>query len=137
MSFKHHGYLSASKRPKLPTLFRLRQDLTWDTVVSNWKELKPTRDTTGRRTYVSVVLFMTNKCALAESRLHTKRYKPKGYWNSLDNRKQFFLQFAKDQGFDPYNLYNWRHVTKNSINTHKVSSHAHTQHHPLLSNIIL
>ena len=77
-------------------------------------------------------------CVLAESRLHMpKRYKPKGYWNSLDNRKQFFLQFARDQGFDPYNLYNWRHVTKNSINTHKVSSHAHTQHHPLLSNIIL
>ena len=40
VSFKHHGYLAASQRPKFPTLYRLRSDMTWDEVVSNWKEKK-------------------------------------------------------------------------------------------------
>lgn len=38
VTFKHHGFLLGSKKPKLPTLFRLRHDLTWDTVLQNWKE---------------------------------------------------------------------------------------------------
>jgi len=38
VSFKHHGYLHASLKPKLPTLYRLRTDMTWDDVVRNWKE---------------------------------------------------------------------------------------------------
>jgi signal peptidase I len=40
VSFKHRGYLSGTKRPKLPTLYRLRTDLTWEDVVNNWKENK-------------------------------------------------------------------------------------------------
>jgi len=41
VSFKHRGFLLASKKPRLPALFRLRPDLTWDDVVSNWREQKP------------------------------------------------------------------------------------------------
>jgi len=40
VSFKHHGYLMATKKPKLPTLYRLRTDVTWDDVQANWKEQK-------------------------------------------------------------------------------------------------
>jgi len=42
ISFKHHGYLLASQKPKFPTLYRLRSDITWDDVVHNWKEQKST-----------------------------------------------------------------------------------------------
>ncbi len=42
VSFKHHGFLLASKRPKFPSLYRMRPDLTWDTVVNNWHEQKIT-----------------------------------------------------------------------------------------------
>lgn len=45
VTFKHHGYLLATKTPKRPTLYRLRHDLHWTDVVLNWKEKKitPTR----------------------------------------------------------------------------------------------
>lgn len=41
VSFKHKGYLLASKKPKTPSLYRLRSDLAWEDVVANWKENKP------------------------------------------------------------------------------------------------
>jgi len=41
VSFKHTGFLQGTKQPKLPALYRVRQDLTWDEVVENWKEEKP------------------------------------------------------------------------------------------------
>jgi len=40
VSFKHHGFLYSSKKPKLPTLYRMRKDLAWEDVVNNWKENK-------------------------------------------------------------------------------------------------
>ena len=43
VSFKHHGFLLKTLKPKLPTLYRKREDLTWENVVSNWKEQKKTR----------------------------------------------------------------------------------------------
>jgi len=41
ITFKHHGYLFATKKPKFPTLHRLRSDLQWEDVVNHWKEQKP------------------------------------------------------------------------------------------------
>jgi len=38
VSFKHRGYLLATKKPKLATLYRVRTDVTWEDVVDNWKE---------------------------------------------------------------------------------------------------
>jgi len=40
VSFKHRGFLMGTKKPKLPTLYRIRKDLTWDDVITNWKEQK-------------------------------------------------------------------------------------------------
>ena len=40
VTFKHRGYLLATKKPKFPTLFRVRHDLNWDTVVQNWEDKK-------------------------------------------------------------------------------------------------
>lgn len=40
VSFKHHGYLLASKKPKYPTIYRMRHELKWEDVVQNWKEQK-------------------------------------------------------------------------------------------------
>ena len=41
ITFKHHGYLFATKKPKFPTLHRLRSDLQWDDVINHWKEPNP------------------------------------------------------------------------------------------------
>jgi len=41
VSFKHRGYMFASKKPKMPTLYRIRDDMSWDTVVYNWNEKVP------------------------------------------------------------------------------------------------
>lgn len=38
VSFKHRGILLGTKKPKLPTIYRLRGDLAWETVVKNWTE---------------------------------------------------------------------------------------------------
>jgi len=38
VSFKHRGFMFGSNKPKLPTLYRLRNDITWDDVIHNWKE---------------------------------------------------------------------------------------------------
>lgn len=40
VSFKHHGYLLGTKKPKMPLLFRLRPDLDWKDVVQMWTEPK-------------------------------------------------------------------------------------------------
>lgn len=41
VSFKHSGYLLGSKKPKVPVIFRVRDDLTWDDVVRSFEEKKP------------------------------------------------------------------------------------------------
>jgi len=40
VSFRHHGYLLSSFKPKLPVLHRVRSDLKWEDVIYNWKEKK-------------------------------------------------------------------------------------------------
>jgi hypothetical protein len=40
VSFKHHGFLFANKKPKFPVLYRIRHDLTWQDVINNWREHK-------------------------------------------------------------------------------------------------
>lgn len=42
VSFKYRGFLAGTNTPKLPTLYRKRPDLDWDTVVHNWKEKQHT-----------------------------------------------------------------------------------------------
>ena len=44
VTFKHHGFLQASKKPKFPTLYRTRTDLSWEDIVNNWREQKPPRN---------------------------------------------------------------------------------------------
>jgi len=33
--------------------------------------------------------------------------RPINYWQQIENRKDFFLKFAADNGFDPYIASNW------------------------------
>ena len=41
VSFKFRGFMLGSKKPKHPTLYRVRTDLAWDDVVKNFKEQTP------------------------------------------------------------------------------------------------
>jgi len=41
ISFKHRGFLPVSLKPKLPTLYRIRTDLSWDDVVQKATSAQP------------------------------------------------------------------------------------------------
>lgn len=47
-------------------------------------------------------------------------HKPKGYWENIENRKKYFLNFAAEAGFDPLLQRNWDSVTASQICTKKV-----------------
>ena len=107
----------ASKKPKLPLLYRVRTDITWDDVVKNWKEHK--RVPTGRVAYST--RSRTEVLSLVKAvRRSAEKKLPKGYWNDSYNRRQFLLDFAKSQGFDPLQPNNWTKVTNQQIIEHKV-----------------
>lgn len=57
VSFKHHGFLPTTRKPKLPTIYRMRNDLNWDQVMSNWKEhvFKPTGNTLDYMKYFKTI----------------------------------------------------------------------------------
>jgi len=44
---------------------------------------------------------------------------PRGYWMNTSNRKEFFEEFAKINGFDSLIAQNWYSVTKKQILEHK------------------
>jgi len=94
VSFKHHGYLLGSQHPKSPSLHRLRPDLSWDDVIRNFHKNLPKK-----------TVF----------KLLRKKHKGKGYWKEMQNRIQFFVEFAKEQGFDPLVPDNWYNVTQKQI----------------------
>lgn len=39
----------------------------------------------------------------------------KGHWVNKDNCRQFFIDFAKEKGFDPMVPDNWKNVTQSQI----------------------
>lgn len=94
------NFPQGSKKPKLPALYRLRPDLKWEDVMKNWKEQIPSSATPLRKAH--------------------SRVKPKGYWLDIQNRRQFFTQFAADMGFDPLRPENWRSITNAHIVKKKV-----------------
>ena len=49
-----------------------------------------------------------------------KALREKGYWSSIENRRQFFCEYAKDRGFDPTKPENWNSVTQADIRANKV-----------------
>jgi len=113
VSFKHHGFLTGSKKPKLATLYRLRHDLTWDQVVENWVEKKPSVPPGN-------LFFPTDSyLTLKEQIIYTVRtkqmmqklvYKPKGYWSDIQNVRSFFDAVAKEHGFSPHSLDGWKSI---------------------------
>ena len=128
VSFKHHGYLLASKKPKLPTLYRIRSEMKWEDVVSSWKEQKLTPSgTTNTTTLHSLPLAASPLClpfslsfshclieALPMRRPQSKN-KPKGFWKDVSNRRKFFIDLAKEIGFNHLDAEGWHRVTHAQI----------------------
>lgn len=117
MSFKHHGFLHASKRPKFPSLYRLRPDLTWDTVVNNWNEQKNARS--GLHS-IPFPLLTNNTAAWPIISQKKGQIKPKGYWNDIKNWRKYFIEYADESGFNPLLTENWDAVTASQIKAKKV-----------------
>jgi len=40
---------------------------------------------------------------------------PKGYWQDAANRRDFFMKFAADKGFDPHDGDSWQNVTHSQL----------------------
>jgi len=45
----------------------------------------------------------------------------KGFWEDIENRRQFFKDVAKELGFDPLVPTNWKKVKKTQIVKRKVA----------------
>ena len=104
VSFRYRGYF-LSGSPKLPTIYRIRRDLSWSDVVRNWKErivvphgIQPTT-----QQHPSHLLFTALPLRKTRSATH-----PKGYWRHIENRRKFLREFADKMGFDPTVPENWR-----------------------------
>jgi len=92
VSFKHKGFMYGSNRPKEPSLYRLRSDMTWQNVVDNFKQKTP-------------------KGAAFPLKFPKKRTRGKGQWREPANVVSFFVRFAEQLGFDPLIAENWYAVT--------------------------
>jgi len=44
-TFKHNGFLLSNKKPKSPSLYRMRPEVTWEDVVASFKEQTPRTST--------------------------------------------------------------------------------------------
>lgn len=49
------------------------------------------------------------------------KHRPKGYWINADNRREWFINFAKEAGFDPTDIESWKKIGKTQILKNKVS----------------
>jgi len=53
-------------------------------------------------------------------KLNKAPIKPKGYWQDVNNRKQFFIDFARAKGFDYTDQHQWQAITNSQIEDEKV-----------------
>jgi len=122
VSFKHHGFLLSAKRPKLPTLYRMRFDLTWDDVIKNWKEQKPTP--TGNfpspPPHEGDLIYDWFATPALPMRRTKMKIKPRGFWKTEGNLRKFFIEFAAENQFDPLDLEKWdavrvKHIVKKKV----------------------
>jgi len=123
VSFKHRGFLFGSNKPKLPTLYRIRTDITWEEVVNNWKEKTPVLS--GNIFLPSppppnLLKFNFPFSSDLPIQRSTRTCKPKGYWLQKENRVAFFEEFAHQYNFDPYVADNWTAVAKAQVLAHSV-----------------
>lgn len=124
VSFKHHGFLFTSKKPKFPTLYRIRTDITWQDVVDNWKE--PNHAPKGNATSTAYGASQSRIADWAVKGLKRK-HKRKGYWVNIDNRRAFFLHFAEKMGFNPFDAKNWGNVTVKQLAAQQVRAPVSSQ----------
>jgi len=124
VSFKHRGYLAASKKPKFPSLYRVRLDLTWEDVSNNW-EMKATFSSgivlsSPFFIFLCFLIVMLTCDSANPIRTTRERRFEKHYWKDRENCKEFLLKIAAELNFDPLKIENWRTGTLATILQHKV-----------------
>lgn len=112
VSFKHHGFLLSSKRPKFPVLYRVRTDISWEAVAQNWKEGKSVPTGTCALDFRLIIKFSIDSYSFVVTpiRRPQRKNKPVGYWHNAENRRRFLEAFAKEMGFDPLTWSNWKNL---------------------------
>ena len=112
VSFKHHGFLFGTKKPKLPTLYRIRSDLRWADVVKSWKETKPQPPISGKSYPIETVYFNSFLNSVGKKITKQATRKQRGHWREAKNLRQFFISnFAKPKGFNPDDVSKWATIT--------------------------
>ena len=64
--------------------------------------------------------ILSNTLFLAKSLRKERKNKPKGFWQDANNRRQYFVHFAKEQGFDPSDAEAWKKVTWRKVQAKEV-----------------
>jgi hypothetical protein len=66
ITFKHSGYWMASKKPKTPSIYRVRPDKTWEDVVKSFETNKPASTPISKQFVVTLdntnSLFISSTC---------------------------------------------------------------------------
>jgi len=122
VSFKHRGFMLVSNKPKMPTIFRIRDDITWDDVVRNWNEQDPSLKTRSPTGISSIPKMVFLPYQITARPIKTNKHNPVGYWSNVTNQREFLLAFAQNMGFDPMVIENWRSQTLN-IKAHGVTTY--------------
>lgn len=113
VTFRHRGFLFGSNRPKAPALYRLRTDMTWQDVIENWKGTG--NKIPGNIFYFIFVFIHFSFLGTMPVKIPVKRVKGKGFWRDVRNRREWFIHFAKDKGFDPLQATNWQQITDTEL----------------------
>lgn len=138
VSFKHHGYLHASKKPKFPTLYRLRTDISWEDVVHNWKEQKITPSSGWLILFIFLKLFVfahieiTCINSTTSAKAKAKRWQTKGLLGKWGECSQFLHPVCKGSRVQPARLEQMGdHPSRTNKAQGTLSSLSPTQNHYL------
>jgi len=121
VSFKHHGYLTATKKPKFPSLHRVRTDIVWQDVLDHWKDNKTLSARECLQHPHPLFLSPSLTSPFLEILFEVPRARPKrknvskGHWKDVSTRREFFCKFAQERGFDPLVASNWSKVSRTQI----------------------
>ena len=125
VSFKHRGYLLATKKPKFPMLYRVRTDITWGDVVNNRRTQKPSTPSGTPHPHTPSQHPQqhesTNAIFLAWPWKRSQRTnRAMGCWDSIDYRRQFLKEVAEKKGIDPSDAAQWQFINRADIKSHRV-----------------
>ena len=125
--------------PSNPIVFRIREDLSWEDVVTN-SSLPVRHFLNGTSSYLFFIAWFFSLCLpLLEDyqRIYNYTPKKKGYWlyDKGKNMRGFLESIAKLNGFDPLISDTWYNVPRQEFTKHRVHRRKREREMPKLTYI--